>query len=135
LLFGNLYVVKHLVNKEFVNFKEPISLNAYYVSNDYLNETRRKSENKDSYSTIYCPVIILAAISGNVEMIKYLSTLGVDIHVFGQIALSKKKKNSVISNIIGACAYYGRHELLKYLLENFKGKYLLFNQSFRTARR
>ena len=34
----------------------------------------------------------------------------------GHICLSKKKKNSVISNVIGAAAYYGSVTILKKLM-------------------
>ena len=34
----------------------------------------------------------------------------------GHICLSKKRKNSVISTVIGAAAFYGKNEMLQYLL-------------------
>ena len=38
----------------------------------------------------------------------------------GFICLSKKKKNQVISNVIGASAYHGRVKILKNLVNKHK---------------
>lgn len=40
----------------------------------------------------------------------------------GCICLSKKKKNVVISNVIGSAAYYGKLQILKHLLDTLPGQ-------------
>ena len=42
-------------------------------------------------------------------------------HENGCICLSKKKKNVVISNSIGCAAFYGKTNMLRYLLDNVAG--------------
>lgn len=75
------------------------------------------------FQDIECPLIIQGAIGGDVELFKYLVDKGFfDYQSVGHIALSKKQKNSVITNVIGAAAYYGREEMLKYLLKNYDRK-------------
>ena len=67
-----------------------------------LSENYRKS-----------PFIIQAACSGDIYCFKTLLTQGCKITEQGFICLSPKKKNQVITNVIGAAAYYGSQELLK----------------------
>ena len=60
--------------------------------------------------------------TGNVEVIKVLEDAGKDIpkaHMctIGPIGLSKKHKNIMISNIVGACAYWGNQEALEYCMK------------------
>jgi hypothetical protein len=50
------------------------------------------------------------------ECLNTLLTQGAGIKETGFICLSKKRKNQVISNIIGAAAYFGSTEVLKNLL-------------------
>ena len=100
-------------------------LNALSFSNDILpdNSNIKQSENKDTYQDIECPLVIQAAIGGDIEILKYLISKGFnDIDNVGHIALSKKQRNSVISNVIGAAAYYGRISMLEYLLKTYERK-------------
>ena len=62
------------------------------------------------------PYIIQAACAGNIIVFKYLIDAGCKYTELGHICLSKKRKNSVLSNVIGAAAYHGKNEMLKYLL-------------------
>jgi hypothetical protein len=41
---------------------------------------------------------------------------GCKITDVGYIGFSKKRRNQVLSNVIGAAAFHGKNELLKYLL-------------------
>lgn len=56
-----------------------------------------------------------------------LAKRGANIHDNGYIGLSKKRKNQVISNVIGAAAYHGANELLKALLVKQKTSYFNIN--------
>jgi hypothetical protein len=74
-------------------------------------------------------MIILAAIGGDIDIYKYLLDQGVNSSTLGHIGLSRKLKNSVISNVIGASAFYGRINLLHYILEkSANSKKLEINQ-------
>lgn len=63
------------------------------------------------------PFIIQAAKSGSVETFEAVRRHGANVTEGGCICLSKRKKNVVISNVIGAAAYTGKIKMLKYLLE------------------
>jgi ankyrin repeat protein len=82
------------------------------TSSEKMNTDYRKS-----------PYIIQAAVAGNIPIFKMLSEAGCKITDIGHICLSKKRKNSVISTVVGAAAFSGKNELLKYLLanQNLKG--------------
>jgi len=82
------------------------------TSSENMNTDYRKS-----------PYIIQAAVAGNIPIFKMLTEAGCKITDIGHICLSKKRKNSVISTVIGAAAFSGKNELLKYLLanQNLKG--------------
>ena len=100
-------------------------LNALSFANDILpdNSNIKQSENKDTYQDIESPLLIQAAIGGDIEILKYLISKGFnDIDNVGHIALSKKQRNSVVSNVIGAAAYYGRTSMLEYLLKTYERK-------------
>ena len=72
------------------------------------------------------PFIIQAACAGNIIVFKYLIDAGCKYTELGHICLSKKRKNSVLSNVIGAAAYHGKNEMLKYLLSQpqLRGSYI-----------
>ena len=60
--------------------------------------------------------------AGNVGIIKALEAAGLslygpDCNFKGHIALSQRHQNSVSSNVLGACAYWGNHEALEYCLK------------------
>ena len=62
------------------------------------------------------PFIIQAACAGNIPILKQLLDAGSRIIEAGHICLSKKRKNSVVANVMGAAAYHGKNEMLKYLI-------------------
>ena len=83
-------------------------LNALSFANDILPDNSKQSDNKDTYQDIECPLLIQAAIGGDIEILKYLISKGFkDIDNVGHIALSKKQKNSV-SNIINFSVFCQR---------------------------
>lgn len=67
------------------------------------------------------PFIIQAAKSGSIPTYEAVRRQGAIPHESGCICLSKKKKNVVISNVIGGAAYAGKLAMLKYLLESLPG--------------
>ena len=87
------------------------------MNSDPTNKSQKPAENKENYQDVECPVAILAAIGGDIDIYKYLTDRGVNCSSVGHIGLSKKLKNSVISNVIGASAFYGRINLLHFILE------------------
>jgi len=64
------------------------------------------------------PYIIQACVSGNIPVYDALIKAGLSHGHVGHICLSKKRKNTVISNVIGATAYWGKTELLKHILKD-----------------
>jgi len=90
--------------------------NCEYFS-DPTNKSQKPAENKENYLQVECPLIIIAAVGGDIDIYKFLVDRGANQTTLGHVGLSRKSKNSVISNLIGACAFYGRIELLHYLLE------------------
>jgi ankyrin repeat protein len=72
--------------------------------------------NKSNSDYRKSPYIIQAACAGNIPTFRKLLEAGCKINEFGHICLSKKRKNSVLSTVIGAAAYHGKNEMLKYLL-------------------
>lgn len=69
------------------------------------NEVYRKS-----------PFSIQAACAGDEACFKTILLTGGKISDIGFICLSKKRKNQVISNIIGAASYHGSERILRYVL-------------------
>ena len=49
--------------------------------------------------------------------------------MFGHICLSKRHQNSILSNVLGACAYWGNHEALEYCLNKCPGRFEKFIDS------
>lgn len=82
----------------------------------------KNPENKDNYISVECPYLIQAAVSGSYEMLKLFYSKDNNINVVGHIGLSKKKKNSIISNVFGAACFYGNIEIAKKLIEDKLGK-------------
>lgn len=62
------------------------------------------------------PFIITAALAGDVDTFQALVDHGANVKDRGFITLSRKKKNQVITNVIGAAAYGGNLELLQFLI-------------------
>ena len=96
-------------------------LQEYYHS---INQSDYKfsdnKEQKENYTLVECPFVIQAAISGSWEMFKFFQDTA-SVNETGHIGLSKKKKNSIISNVFGAACYYGHIDLIKNLLLVYQG--------------
>ena len=67
------------------------------------------------------PFIIQAACAGHVGIIKKLVTAGCSLSEVGHICLSRRRQNSVATNVIGAAAYWGNKDMLVYLLNRVDG--------------
>jgi hypothetical protein len=66
------------------------------------------------------PFIIQAAAANTPECFGLLIQKGAKLDDTGYIGLSKKRKNQVISNVIGAAAYNGGKDMLRSILTNLK---------------
>lgn len=82
----------------------PDTVTKLYMDSSLSNEYRKS------------PFIIQAASADAGECFMNLAKRGANIHDTGYIGLSKKRKNQVMSNVIGAAAYNGSVEILKALL-------------------
>ena len=88
--------------------------------------TEVKKEISENYIDIDIPYLILAAVGGDLTIFQSILNKGADPLLTGHIALSRKKKNAFNSNILGAAAYFGNHDLIKYILDKNISN-LLFN--------
>jgi hypothetical protein len=72
-----------------------------------------------AYSESYrkSPFLIQAACQGNLEIFQILLQNGRDIKDVGHICLSRRRRNSVISNVVAAASYHGHTRLLKFILQ------------------
>ena len=70
------------------------------------------------------PYILMAAQSGNQPTFEAILKHGGQLSDSGFICLSKKRKNMVISNVIGAAAFYGKTKLLKQYIPQVAKDYL-----------
>ncbi|CDW79057.1 ankyrin repeat domain-containing [Stylonychia lemnae] len=104
-----------------VSFNQPKMLE-YYIEKgakvDMPPETVGKLYTDTSKHQEYrkAPFIIQAAAIASWDVFNILLKKGCKITEQGYIGLSKKRKNQVISNVIGAAAYNGRAEILKNLV-------------------
>lgn len=62
------------------------------------------------------PYIIQAACAGNLDVVKTLVKAGCSINELGHICTSKRRLNLVASNCVGAAAYHGHADIVKYFL-------------------
>jgi hypothetical protein len=96
-------------------------INPATIKNERPNKSGSENvsqENKELYSEVDCPLIIQAAIGGDLEIFKYIHLINPSsINLIGHIALSRKHKNSVLTNVLGAAAYYANVNLVHYILE------------------
>lgn len=60
--------------------------------------------------------MIQAACAGDLNILKRLKENGCKLTEVGHICLSPKRHNSVLSNVLGAAAYYGNREVLQLAL-------------------
>lgn len=111
ILHDNIDVVKHIIEKNGFSIFLPLTVNPLSVYGDV-------NQNKEELNLVDIPLLILAAIGGSIEIFNYLLKKGADMKQIGHITLSPKKRNSVISNVLGAAAFYERSSLLEYLADN-----------------
>ena len=124
ILSQNFEIVKYMVEKFKITEAETPNMNALsFVNSIYPDNSKNKlNEAKDNYLLVQSPFIIISGIGGNIEIYKYLlnNKLISDKKQVGFIGLSKKYKNLFYSNVVGACAYYGKHEILEFILKTPK---------------
>ena len=70
------------------------------------------------------PFMLMAASSGDVETLELVVNRGGSIADCGFITLSKKRKNHVISNVVGCAAWFGRKKMLEFVLKRLDKSYL-----------
>lgn len=89
-------------------------------NNPYLSVNPGLINNDDSNCnfTVEVPLFILAAIFDNVEYFEFLLEKNFDYKITGHICLTPKKKNSVISNLLGAACYYGSFRVLNFIINH-----------------
>ena len=86
------------------------------------NSPNKLTDAKEAFIDIQIPFILMAGISGHIDIFEYLMNqkLIINKKINGVIGLSKKNKNILYSNVIGACAFYGKYKLLDFILKNYK---------------
>lgn len=108
-LGGNLEISPILITNEI--------LHDSYAEKNFFLETKEK----ENYNNIDIPYILLGAISGDIDIFDLINSNGaLNLNASGHITLGKKQKNSVITNAIGACAFYGRKDLMNFILQKKK---------------
>ena len=122
----NFEIIKYMVEKFNITEADVPPMNALSFHNSIFpdNSPNILKDIKDNYNDVNCPFAIMSGIGGDINIFNYLldHKLISDKSQSGAIGLSKKLKNIINSNVIGACSYYGKHELLKHLLSNFKNE-------------
>lgn len=117
MTFRNLPIIRHFFETLNMPAENSPEINASLLSSESILQTKtNSSENKDNFVNIQVPLAIQAAIGGDIEVFQYITDIKAKVDVSGPIGLSKKYKNIIISNPIGAAAYYGRVELIQFLL-------------------
>jgi len=123
----NFEIIQNMVEKFNITEADIPPMNALSFHNSIFpdNSPNILKDAKDNYNEVNCPFVIMSGIGGDINIFNYLldHKLISDKTQTGAIGLSKKLKNIINSNVIGACAYYGKHELLKHLLSNFKNEF------------
>jgi hypothetical protein len=80
------------------------------VSKLYIDHSKKPEYRKS-------PFVIQAACQGDVDCFETLLKSGCRLGEAGFIGFSKKRKNLVISNILGAAAFNGSTKIVKYMLK------------------
>ena len=120
----NIPVIKHIIEKLNLTENESPYINALNFHNSIFpdNSPYKLTEAKEAFIDVQIPFIIMAGISGHIDIFEYLMNqkLIINKKISGVIGLSKKNKNLLYSNVIGACAFYGKYKLLEFILKNYK---------------
>ena len=121
----NFEIIKYMIE----NFKIMETDSPYMKASSFYNsiltdDSKDKINDSKDYIDIQIPFILMCGIGGDIEIFNYLlkHKLISNKDEVGVIGLSKKYKNTFSSNIIGACAYYGKKDLLEFLLKNYKNE-------------
>ena len=120
----NIPVIKHIIEKMNLTENESPYINALNFHNSIFpdNSPNKLTEAKEAFNEVQIPFILMAGISGHIDIFEYLMNqkLIINKKISGIIGLSKKNKNLLYSNVIGACAFYGNYKLLEFILKNYK---------------
>ena len=120
----NIPVIKHIIEKLNLTENESPYINALNFHNSIFpdNSPNKLTEAKEAFIDVQIPFILMAGISGHIDIFEYLMNqkLIINKKISGVIGLSKKNKNLLYSNVIGACAFYGKYKLLEFILKNYK---------------
>ena len=120
----NIPVIKHIIEKLNLTENESPYINALNFHNSIFpdNSPNKLTEAKEAFIDVQIPFILMAGISGHIDIFEYLMNqkLIINKKISGVIGLSKKNKNLMYSNVIGACAFYGKYKLLEFILKNYK---------------
>ena len=124
ILHHNIPVLKHIIEKFNLTENDSPYINALSFYNSiFPDDSKNKlTETKEGYIDVQIPYILLAGISGHIDIFEYLmnNKLIFNKNLTGIIGISKKNKNISNSNVIGACAFYGKYKLLDFILKNYK---------------
>ena len=126
IIHRNKKIVELILEKYFTTEITNPYINAQFLHNAILpeNSTNKLKDSKNNYIEEICPFAIMAGIGGDIGVFKILFSKNLiniyNINNSGIIGLSKKYKNAINSNIVGACAYYGNDKLLEYILKNYR---------------
>ena len=124
ILHHNIPVLKHIIEKFNLTENDSPYINALSFYNSiFPDDSKNKlTETKEGFIDVQIPYIILAGISGHIDIFEYLmnNKLIFNKNLTGIIGISKKNKNIFNSNVIGACAFYGKYKLLDFILKNYK---------------
>ena len=121
----NFDIIKHMVeNFKIVETDAPYMKASSFYNSILPDDSKDKINDSKDYIDVHVPFVLMSGIGGDIEIFKYLlkNKLISDKNQCEVIGLSKKYKNSFSSNIIGACAYYGKKDLLDYLLRYYKNE-------------
>ena len=124
ILHHNIPVLKHIIEKFNLTENDSPYINALSFYNSiFPDDSKNKlTETKEGFIDVQIPYILLAGISGHIDIFEYLmnNKLIFNKNLTGIIGISKKNKNIFNSNVIGACAFYGKYKLLDFILKNYK---------------
>ena len=112
----NFEIIKMMVEQNHLTETDTpyIIANSFYNAILPDNSKDRLSDGKENYIGVQCLYGLMSAIGGDIEIFKYLleHKLITNLKETGVIGLTKRFKNIVYSNIIGASAYYGKYKFL-----------------------
>ena len=120
----NVPIIKNILEKFDIKESDSPFINAFSFYNSILPDDSKDklTDSKESYMDVQIHFILMAGISGHIDIFETFMNKNLIINkkLTGVIGLSKKHKNVFTSNVIGACAYYGKSQLLDFILKNYK---------------